>query len=266
MVIDEFLKIAIERDASDLHFKAGNNPMIRIHGTLTPLTGYPRMAAADCEELANQMMTEAQRKRLADDHEIDMAYSIPGLGRFRCNVFHQRGAVGMVLRVIPTQIKSIRPEPADGPGKDRPGKARPGPGHRDDRQRQVDVPGRHDRLHQHPPHRAHRHHRRPHRVPAPRQEEHHQPARGRLRHQRFRQGPAQRPAPGPGRDPGRRNARPGDHRDGPAGRRNRPPGPVHPAHPGRPGNASTASSPCSRPTTRSRSASSWPRCSRPSSP
>ena len=43
MVIDEFLKIAIERDASDLHLKAGNHPMIRIHGTLTPLTGFPRL-------------------------------------------------------------------------------------------------------------------------------------------------------------------------------------------------------------------------------
>ena len=69
MVIDEFLKIAIERDASDLHFKAGNHPMIRVHGTLTPLTGYPRLTTADCEELSNQMMTDFQRKRLREEFD-----------------------------------------------------------------------------------------------------------------------------------------------------------------------------------------------------
>ncbi len=108
MVIDEFLKIAIERDASDLHFKAGNNPMIRVHGTLTPLTGYPRLAAADCEELAGQMMTESQRKRLTEDLDIDLAYSLPGFGRFRGSIYHQRGSLAIALRIIPLEVKTIR--------------------------------------------------------------------------------------------------------------------------------------------------------------
>ena len=108
MVIDEFLKIAIERDASDLHFKAGNNPMIRVHGTLTPLTGYPRLTASDCEELSNQMMTDFQKKRLAEDLDIDLAYSLPGFGRFRGSIYHQRGSLAIALRIIPLEVKTIR--------------------------------------------------------------------------------------------------------------------------------------------------------------
>src|SRR4030066_1246557 len=108
MVIDEFLKIAIERDASDLHVKPGNNPMIRVHGTLTPLTGYPRLTAADCEELSFQMMTEAQRKRLLEDLDIDLAYSLPGFGRFRGSIYHQRGSLAIALRIIPLEVKTIR--------------------------------------------------------------------------------------------------------------------------------------------------------------
>ncbi|MGZ5488321.1 MAG: type IV pilus twitching motility protein PilT, partial [Candidatus Aminicenantales bacterium] len=100
--------IAIERDASDLHFKSGNNPMIRVHGTLTPLTGYPRLTAPDCEELANQLMTEFQKKRLAEDLDIDLAYSLPGFGRFRGSIYHQRGSLAIALRIIPLEIKTIR--------------------------------------------------------------------------------------------------------------------------------------------------------------
>ncbi len=108
MVIDEFLKIAIERDASDLHLKAGNHPMLRVHGTLTPLTGFPRLSSSDCEELANQMMTEYQRKSLRDDFDIDLAYSLPGFGRFRGSIYYQRGSLAIALRIIPLEVKTIR--------------------------------------------------------------------------------------------------------------------------------------------------------------
>src|SRR5512136_1534104 len=108
MVIDEFLKIAIERDASDLHFKAGNHPMIRVHGTLTPLTGFPRLSSSDCEELSNQMMTDFQRKRLREDLDIDLAYSLPGFGRFRGSIYYQRGSLAIALRIIPLEVKTIR--------------------------------------------------------------------------------------------------------------------------------------------------------------
>jgi twitching motility protein PilT len=108
MVIDEFLKIAIERDASDLHFKAGNHPMIRVHGTLTPLTGFPRLTTADCEELAHQMMTDFQKKRLREEFDIDLAYSLPGFGRFRGSIYYQRGSLAIALRIIPLEVKTIR--------------------------------------------------------------------------------------------------------------------------------------------------------------
>ncbi len=108
MVIDEFLKIAIERDASDVHLKAGNHPMIRVHGTLTPLTGFPRLTTQDTEELAGQMMTDYQKKRLQEDLDLDLAYSLQGFGRFRGSIFHQRGSLSIALRIIPLEVKTIR--------------------------------------------------------------------------------------------------------------------------------------------------------------
>ena len=108
MVIDEFLKIAIERDASDVHLKAGNHPMIRIHGTLTPLTGFPRLTTQDTDELGNQMMTDPQKVRLQVDLDIDLAYSLPGFGRFRGSIFHQRGSLTIALRIIPLEVKTVR--------------------------------------------------------------------------------------------------------------------------------------------------------------
>jgi twitching motility protein PilT len=108
MVIDEFLKIAIERDASDLHLKAGNHPMIRIHGTLTPLTGFPRLSIQDTADLAGQMMTDFQKTHLQQDLDIDLAYSLPGFGRFRGSIFHQRGSLAIALRIIPLEVKTIR--------------------------------------------------------------------------------------------------------------------------------------------------------------
>jgi twitching motility protein PilT len=108
MVIDEFLKIAIERDASDVHLKAGNHPMIRIHGTLTPLTGYPRLTIQDTADLGDQMMTDHQKKKLQEDLDIDLAYSLPGFGRFRGSIFHQRGSLTIALRIIPLEVKTIR--------------------------------------------------------------------------------------------------------------------------------------------------------------
>ena len=108
MVIDEFLKIAIERDASDLHLKAGNHPMIRIHGTLTPLTGFPRLSIQDTEELAGQVMTDFQKAHLREDMDIDLAYSLPGFGRFRGSIFYQRGSLAIALRIIPLEVKTVR--------------------------------------------------------------------------------------------------------------------------------------------------------------
>lgn len=108
MDIDEFLKVAIESDASDLHIKAGNYPIIRIHGKLQPLTQFPRLSPNNTFELANQVLNEHQKEQLNTDLDIDLAYSLPGFGRFRGSVYHQRGSLALVMRIIPLEVKPIR--------------------------------------------------------------------------------------------------------------------------------------------------------------
>src|SRR3954467_10310304 len=106
MHIDDLLKIAMERKASDLHLKVGNFPHIRLDGELVPLTDQPRISAEDMLNMAFSMMSNRQKQKFKETAELDMAYGVAGLGRFRVNVFQQRGNVGMVLRVIPTKIRT----------------------------------------------------------------------------------------------------------------------------------------------------------------
>jgi len=108
MDIDELLKIAIERDASDLHLKAGNYPIIRIHGRLEPLTQYPKLTPRDTFELSEQITTDYQKQKLKNDMDLDLAYSLPGFGRFRGSIYHQRGTIALVLRIIPLEVKTIK--------------------------------------------------------------------------------------------------------------------------------------------------------------
>lgn len=108
MNINDLLKIAIERKASDVHLKVGSHPVCRIDGDLLPLSDMKRLMQEDTIQMAFSMMNARQKQRFKEEYEIDIAYSVPGLGRFRVNVFQQRGAVGLVLRVIPARILSIR--------------------------------------------------------------------------------------------------------------------------------------------------------------
>jgi twitching motility protein PilT len=107
MHINELLRSAIERRASDLHLKAGSYPMIRVDGTLLVANEEKRLEREDTEALARTIMSPSQFERFRQLSELDLAYSVAGLGRFRCNVFHQRGTVGIVFRIIPTAIPSI---------------------------------------------------------------------------------------------------------------------------------------------------------------
>ena len=108
MNLNDLLKLAIERDASDLHLKVGTHPVVRVDGELQPLTEFKRLMQEDTVAMAFSIMNARQKQRFKEEFEIDIAYSVPGLGRFRCNVFQQRGSVGLVLRVIPARIKTIR--------------------------------------------------------------------------------------------------------------------------------------------------------------
>src|SRR4051812_23476407 len=107
MQIDDLLRIAMDRKSSDLHLKVGNFPHIRVDGDLVPLTEQPRVSAEDMLGMAFSMMSNRQKQKFKENAELDMAYGVAGLGRFRVNVFQQRGNVGLVLRVIPTKIRPL---------------------------------------------------------------------------------------------------------------------------------------------------------------
>jgi twitching motility protein PilT len=106
MQIDDILRIALERKASDIHLKVGGVPYLRVDGELRPLNECPRLTAEDMLTMAFSMMSNKSKQKFKDSSETDFAYGLSGMGRFRCNVFQQRGNVGMVLRVVPTKIRN----------------------------------------------------------------------------------------------------------------------------------------------------------------
>ncbi len=107
MHINDILKAATERKASDVHLKVGAHPLIRVDGTLVPLVEFKRLMQEDTIAMAFSMMSTQQKEKFKQALEIDIAYSVPGLGRFRCNIFQQRGSVGLVLRLIPARILTV---------------------------------------------------------------------------------------------------------------------------------------------------------------
>ena len=153
MHINDLLKIASERKASDLHLKVGSHPVLRINGELIPLVETKRLMQEDTIAMAFSIMSNRQKQKFKDNLEIDIAYSVPGLGRFRCNVFQQRGTVGLVLRVIPVKILTVRelglPVVLEKIAQEQRGlilcTGTTGSG-------KSTSPGRHDRLHQLPAH------------------------------------------------------------------------------------------------------------------
>jgi twitching motility protein PilT len=107
MELNDILSVALKARASDIHLKAGLPPIFRIDGALRPLPKAPRIGPDVTEKIAHDIMSERQRQRFADVHEIDLAYGVPGLGRFRVNTFSQRGSVSLVFRTIPFEIKGV---------------------------------------------------------------------------------------------------------------------------------------------------------------
>ena len=107
MHVNDLLKIAVEHGASDLHLKVGSYPMMRVRGDLVPAAVDRRLENDDTIAIAAAVMSTAQRQKFKDTQDIDLAYSVPGLGRFRCNVFQQRGTIGLVLRVIPIAVRTV---------------------------------------------------------------------------------------------------------------------------------------------------------------
>ncbi|MEJ2682814.1 MAG: type IV pilus twitching motility protein PilT [Candidatus Sulfobium sp.] len=105
--VNELLKTAHSMGASDVHLKVGSHPILRIDGNLSPLSSERRLSQEDTLKVAFSVMNPGQRDTFKKKNDMDLAYSVPGLGRFRCNVFIQRGTIGMVFRVIAMKIPTI---------------------------------------------------------------------------------------------------------------------------------------------------------------
>lgn len=104
--IDELLRMATERKASDIHLTVNLPPMVRVDGEIAPLP-YTMLEAADTRRLVYDVLTDEQLQKFEQTHELDFAYSLKGTGRFRFNVYIQRGSVAGAMRAIPSQIPSF---------------------------------------------------------------------------------------------------------------------------------------------------------------
>lgn len=105
--LNKILQVAVKGGASDIHVKAGLPPIFRVDGSLLPLREAARLSPEDIGRMAAAIMTKAQRDAFQQTLDIDMSHGVPGVGRFRVNVFQQRGSIGMVFRVIPFKVKGI---------------------------------------------------------------------------------------------------------------------------------------------------------------
>jgi twitching motility protein PilT len=106
--LDAALRTLVEAGGSDLHLKAGAPPLMRVNGGLGPQPGSSPLSAEDTERVLGGILVGAEhRAEFEADNEVDFAYAIEGVARFRVNAFRQRGSVSLVMRAIPTQIKTV---------------------------------------------------------------------------------------------------------------------------------------------------------------
>ena len=107
MDIHKYLEITIKNGASDLHLKANSVPILRIDGALVPIKGEPPLTARDTQTAFEELTDKPQRESFYQEHELDFAYNIPGLSRFRVNIARQRGDICLALRSIPLEAPTI---------------------------------------------------------------------------------------------------------------------------------------------------------------
>jgi twitching motility protein PilT len=106
--VNEALRYVVENEGSDLHLKVPSPPIGRIHGELNPLPGYGALAPEDTDKALNDIITDPRlREEFEDEGELDLAYSLPGVSRFRCNAFRQRGSISLAIRAIPHDVPTI---------------------------------------------------------------------------------------------------------------------------------------------------------------
>jgi len=105
--LNEILRAAAKHGASDVHLKVGLPPVFRINGKLVPLKVPEPLTPGDLEAMTEVVFQEGQRERFERHHELDCAYGVPGLGRFRVNVFQQRGTIGIAMRLVPVGVRTF---------------------------------------------------------------------------------------------------------------------------------------------------------------
>ena len=105
--IDEFFKIMLNHEASDLHLSSGSPPCLRIHGSIMRLD-YPPLKSTDVQSLVFEVLNDKQKRNFIENWELDCSYSLKDVGRFRCNIFMQRRGLGATFRIIPNEIKSAK--------------------------------------------------------------------------------------------------------------------------------------------------------------
>jgi len=105
--IDALLERTVARNASDLHVTVGTPPAMRVHGALERYQDVPDLSPDDTHQMLYRILSTEQQKLLEINRQIDFAHSIPGLARFRVNVFFQRGTLGAAFRLIPADIKTL---------------------------------------------------------------------------------------------------------------------------------------------------------------
>ncbi|MBJ7472981.1 MAG: type IV pilus twitching motility protein PilT, partial [Solirubrobacteraceae bacterium] len=106
--IEQALRALVESGGSDLHLKVGLPPMMRLHGDLVPFDGAPPLTSDDTRQAARSVIVDPSKyEEFADEHEVDLSYSIAGSGRYRFNIFMQRGSISIVARAIPEEISPL---------------------------------------------------------------------------------------------------------------------------------------------------------------
>lgn len=108
MDLNQILALAVRSGTSDVHLKVGLPPMFRINGVLRPVKDAPRLSAEEIGRMALSMMTAYHKEQFKRDLDVNLAHSVQGLGRFRVNVFQQRGVMGLCARVVQDNIRTVR--------------------------------------------------------------------------------------------------------------------------------------------------------------
>jgi len=105
--IKNLLTLMVEKDISDIHFKADSVPALRVRGSMILATNLQKLSEADVAAVATQLMNKEQAAEFEKEMELDLAYSLQGVARFRVNVYRQKGSIGLTLRVVPVKLRTF---------------------------------------------------------------------------------------------------------------------------------------------------------------